>query len=97
MGATFIKSEDCMGNSQTFWRAERVCSDGKLILGVGATEQQANEDAERNRERHEVFCKKTLLDQLSVLAAGKLLDSDQQTAIRLITQILEKNRGVINV
>lgn len=85
-----MTSEDCMGNAHAYWRAERYCSDGKLILAVGDTKQEAADKAERKVQDHEEFLKKTPLSQLKALCAGDLLDNDQRAAIRLIAQILEK-------
>lgn len=85
-----ITSEDCMGKAHAYWRAERTCSDGKLILAVGDSKQEASDRADRKVQEHEDFLKKSPMGQLKALCAGELLDTDQRTAIRLIAQILEK-------
>lgn len=87
--AYHINSEDCMGNSQSYWRSEHTCSDGKLVLGHGVTEDQAKADATSKGEAHETFIRKSPMERLRVLVSGSLLDNDKCEAIRIIAQMLE--------
>lgn len=90
-----IESEDCMGRPSVYFSVSRWCSDGKEVLGCGETHEAASQVAEDRVKAHEAYLSADLMGKLKILTSGDLLDTDQRAAIRIISQILLHNKGVI--
>lgn len=90
MNVSFISpDEDCMGNMQPgYYRGSHTCSDGSVVLGTGSTAELAEQSTERQRLAHENFLASSPAEQLKILVAGDLLDTDQRRAIRLLAELV---------
>ena len=89
--ATFFKAGGgCQANDSAYWRAERVDSEGQVILACGDTENGAESLADHLLSEREKFLSKSSLQQLNEIAnKDRILSNDTERAIRLIYKILD--------
>jgi hypothetical protein len=64
--------EDCMGNHESCWIQNLVCSDGHIVTAWGTTAAEATEKANRNRKLREDFLNKDPRQQIQeILGKGE--------------------------
>lgn len=86
-------NEDCMGNpTPGYWRQFLTCSDGNSVIGTGNTSEEAAARASKARDEREVELRLPPEMRLKVLAAGDLGDTAQREAIRLLIQIVVRDK-----
>lgn len=90
--ATFFEAGGgCQANDPAYWRADRIDSEGQVIMACGETENGAECLADHLLSEREKFLKKTSLEQLNEIAnKDRILSTDMERAIRLINKILNK-------
>lgn len=87
--AEFIRAEDCQGNEHTYWRADRTSSRGDIVLGCGATEAEAESEADRRWKELESFLALDPKSQLRELHnQPQLCQRDLEHAVRLLIRVV---------
>lgn len=90
MDAHYMKAdEDCMGNpTPGYWRCFETCSDGRCVIGTGATEDDAIVQATLNRQEHENFLALPPIDRLKKILASDEISGEAKGAIQIIGQLV---------
>lgn len=87
--AYYVSGEDCQGQPSAFWRAEGRDSRGELLLGGGATEQEAIDNVTQRLKVVEEFYQKRPIEQLEhITQQERILSEDVTKAIKIIARIL---------
>ena len=88
-----LVTSDNMGNPHTYWRQFRRVSDGSYITAVGATQEQAIEDAAITLGKREEYLALSPLTRLQILInQDYLLQREITEAIKIIGYILINER-----
>ena len=80
-----------------YWRQCLKCSDGNFVFGCDDTKEKAEERARRSRETREAKLRLSPEARLKILAEGDLGDTAQREAIRLLIQIVVRDRDANGV
>lgn len=81
--------EDCMGNPTTgYWRCFATCSDGRSVVGTGATEDDAVIAATLAQQEREKYLVLPPIDRLKILLDGDLLSTESKEAMKIIGRLV---------
>lgn len=81
--------EDCMGNpTPGYWRCFATCSDGRCVIGTGATEDDAIVQATLNQQEHEKYLALPPIDKLKQILASGEIQAEARGAIQIIGQLV---------
>lgn len=84
-----LVTSDNMGDPVTYWRQFRTSSDGNVIIGTGATKEQAREDAEKTYQAREEYLRLPEYKRLEILIAkDELYQKDSTEAIKILGHIV---------
>ena len=90
MAVHFIKSENCMGQTEQYWRELLTASDGNIVIGMGDTKKKAEKNALSKLDAYEMTLALPDKERLKLLlnVDGHICPSDQEKALRLMGKIL---------
>lgn len=88
--AHLVDTEGSQGERQRYWRQFVEDSEGRTIIGIGATQEQAEAAAAKNLADREAFLAQTPQAQLReiVSKSDDLLSSEASRAIKLMAGIV---------
>jgi hypothetical protein len=84
MDAHYMKPDK---DTPGYWRCFATCSDGRCVIGMGATEGMAVVAAEAKRQKHETFLALPPIDRLKRLLDGDLR-ADSKEALKIIGRLV---------
>lgn len=99
MDVHYIKPDvDCMNNpTPGYWRCSLHCSDGRVVIGCGPTQDdaivQATLDkqivqATLDKQKREDYLDLPEVDRLKILLQGNLLSTEATEAVRIIGSLV---------
>jgi hypothetical protein len=72
-----------------FWNTTAIASDKSIVLGRGATQDQATDEAYKQLIEYESFLALPPAKQLKVLVSQeRILDTDKERCIRLLAELV---------
>lgn len=88
--AHLVDTEGSQGETQRYWRQFVEDSEGRTIIGVGATAEEAEANAAKNLADREAFLAQTPQAQLREIVSKRddLLSSEASRAIKLLAEIV---------
>lgn len=90
MDVHYIKPDvDCMNNPTSgYWRCSLHCSDGRVVIGYGPTQDDAIVQATLDKQKREDYLDLPEVDRLKILLQGNLLSTEATEAVRIIGSLV---------
>ena len=92
MSAHFVDSENCMGQTEQYWREFLTAGDGSIVVGMSDTKEKAEVNALSKLNAYEMTLALPAKERLKLLlngdSLGHICPSDQEKALKLMGEIL---------